>query len=61
MAVTKFKPTQTPRIMDEWAIEKNSNVKKTIEDSKEAVHRSKELVKQSKEIIATGRSRRRTA
>jgi hypothetical protein len=52
MGVTKLKPSRTPRLLDQWAEEKEELRKGAARDAQNAIENSKRLVAQSKEIQA---------
>ena len=60
MGVTKLKPARTPRLLDEWAEEKEIVRKDATRSSLIAIENSKKLVAQSKEIIAKVRQGQKT-
>jgi len=56
--VTKLKPIQTPRTLDERTVERAERAKESIKSAKTAVVRSRELVKRSQEVIGLIKKRR---
>ena len=58
MAVIKFKPARSPRVLDQREQNAHEHTKKAVQRSISTVARSKELIKKSKEVIAATRKRR---